>query len=83
MSTESKVEVLELLDCLEKPTHPKINLSTCEDVRREMARLYRDARTGRLPIGDATRLSYIMVQIIKAHEIMVLEKRIDALEAIS
>ena len=83
IGTELDLEVVGNQVDSRNPTLPKINLSTCEDIRREMARLYRDARTGRLPIGDATRLSYILVQIIKAHEIMVLEKRIDALEAIS
>jgi len=83
MSIEFSEEVLESNEYLEEPTPPKINLSSCEDVRREMARIYREARTGKLPISDATRLSYILVQIIKVHELIVLEKRIDALEAIA
>ena len=82
MCIEFSEEVLESLGYLEEPTPPKINLSSCEDVRREMARIYREARTGKLPISDATRLSYILVQIIKVHELVVLEKRIDALECL-
>jgi len=69
-------EVIEVLDALT----PRINLATSEDVRREMARVYREARLNKLPISDATKLSYILTQILKAHELIVLENRIEALE---
>lgn len=82
ISTELGLEVTGNQEDFHNPTPPKINLSSCEDIRREMARVYREARSGKLPIGDATRLSYILVQIIKAHELMVLEKRINALESL-
>lgn len=62
------------------PTPARINLATSEDVRREMAKVYREARLNKLPISDATKLSYILTQILKAHELMVLEGRLDALE---
>ena len=80
ISTELGLEVIGNQEDFHGPTLPKINLSSCEDVRREMARIYREARSGKLPISDATRLSYILVQIIKVHELAVLEKRIEALE---
>ena len=77
--TENSWEVLELVEALDTPT-PKINLSTSEDVRREMAKVYREARLQKLPISDATKLSYILTQILKAHELMVLESRLEVLE---
>jgi len=78
-STENSLEVLELIEALDYPT-PRINLATSEDVRREMAKVYREARLNKLPISDATKLSYILTQILKAHELMVLESRLEVLE---
>ena len=76
---KNSLEAQELIDVFDSPT-PRINLATSEVVRREMARVYREARLNKLPISDATKLSYILTQILKAHELMVLEDRIDALE---
>lgn len=59
---------------------PRFNLSTTEDVRREMAKVYRESRAGKLATAEATRLVYILTQILKAHEVYVLEKKILALE---
>ena len=81
LSTENSLEVLEPIEVLDSST-PKINLATCEDVRREMAKVYREARTGKLPISDATKFSYILTQILKAHELTVLESRIELLEKV-
>ena len=77
--TENSLEVLESIEILDSPT-PRINLATSEDVRREMAKVYREARLNKLLISDATKLSYILTQILKAHELMVLESRIELLE---
>jgi hypothetical protein len=79
-STKNSCEVLEPIEVLAIATPSKINLATSEDVRREMARVYREARLNKLPISDATKLSYILTQILKAHEMMVLESRIELLE---
>lgn len=59
---------------------PKINLSTAEDIRREMGRVYREARNKKLPTNEATRLTYILTQILRATEVFLLEERISALE---
>jgi len=79
VNTENSLEVLEPTRVLDSPT-PRINLATSEDVRREMAKVYREARLNKLPISDATKLSYILTQILKAHELTVLESRIEHLE---
>lgn len=59
---------------------PKINLSSAEDVRREMGRIYREARGKKLPTHEATKLTYILTQILKATEVYILEERLTALE---
>lgn len=61
---------------------PKINLSTAEDIRREMGRVYREARNKKLPTNEATKLTYILTQILKATEVFILEERITTLELI-
>ena len=64
---------------IQHPT-PRINLSTAEDIRREMGRVYRDARGGKLPTNEATKLTYVLSQILRATEVYILEKRLAALE---
>ena len=78
-STENTLEALEPIEVFDSPT-PRINLATCDDVRREMAKVYREARAGKLPISDATKFSYILTQILKAYELTVLESRLEVLE---
>ena len=64
---------------IEQPT-PRINLSTAEDVRREMARVYREARGRTLAANEATKLVYMLTQILRATEVFLLEQRLTALE---
>ncbi len=63
------------------PTPRKqIRLSSIKDCRRELAKVYADARHGSVDPQDATRLAYILVAIsnmVKDHE---LEERIKKLE---
>ena len=60
---------------------PQIKLATIEDCRREMARVYRDARTARIDTQDASRFVYILSQIGKLIELSEFEKRIELLES--
>lgn len=62
------------------PTPPRLNLGTVDAVRREMARVYRHAKFGQMATQDATRLIYMLSQILKAFELTEIEKRIAALE---
>jgi hypothetical protein len=66
-------------EVLDAPT-PRLNLSTSEDVRREMARVYREARSREIEPSEATKLVFILTQILRAHEQVVLEGRISAIE---
>lgn len=62
------------------PTPQKINLSTIDDVRREMARVYRDMRSNEINPQDGTRLTYVLAQLGKMHELADVEQRVIALE---
>jgi len=59
---------------------PRLELSTIDAVRREMARLYRDAKCGNIPTADASRLAFILAQIGKLIETSALETRLSTLE---
>jgi len=59
----------------------RAKLKSIGDVAHELAKLYREARSGRLDVADASRLAnmlYILSRILETSE---LEKRIEALEA--
>lgn len=59
---------------------PQLKLATIDDCRREMARVYRDARTAATDTADASRLVYMLTSIAKMIEIGQLEERLTALE---
>ena len=59
---------------------PRINLATSDDVRREMAKVYRESRGGKIATSEATRLVYMLTQILRAHEVHVLEQKLLELE---
>lgn len=55
-------------------------LETLTDVRREMARIYRHMRHGRIDTQDATRMTYVLTEIAKIIKTTELDARIDAVE---
>jgi hypothetical protein len=57
-------------------------LATIADVAKEAANLYRAARQGRVPVGDAARLGYLLGVIRGCLEVASLEQRIERLEAL-
>ena len=59
---------------------PRINLSTVEDVRREMAKVYRDSRLQKIMPSEGTKLVFMLTQILKAHELYMIEKKLSELE---
>lgn len=59
---------------------PRINLNDLDGLRREMARVYRDMRGGRVHSQDGARLVYVLSELRKMFEACDLEKRIAALE---
>jgi hypothetical protein len=59
----------------------RLPLNSLEDVRREMARLYRAARGGQLDTRDASRMGYMLAELAKMIQASEVEARIAALEA--
>ncbi|MHB8249067.1 MAG: hypothetical protein ACYDCX_09335 [Acidithiobacillus sp.] len=80
ITTTNPLQVIEMPDINRHPTPPR--LGTAAEVRMEMARLYRDARTGQMEVGDATRLAYILTQLATLMRIDDLEQRTAALERV-
>lgn len=64
------------------PTPQRIDLKSIDDVRVEMARVYRDMRAGRIESQDGTRLAYVLSQIGKLIEAGEIEKRLEAMEGV-
>lgn len=59
---------------------PRINLSTSEDIRREMAKVYRETRENKILPNNGTKLVYMLINILKAYEVTEIEKRLVELE---
>jgi hypothetical protein len=59
---------------------PRINLSTSEDIRREMAKVYRETRCNKILPSNGTKLVYMLINILKAYEATDIEKRLTDLE---
>lgn len=71
MHTDTKV--------IEDPT-PRINLATSDDIRREMAKVYRETRCNKILPSNGTKLVYMLINILKAYEVTEIEKRLTDLE---
>ena len=66
-------------EVLEDPT-PRVNLSTSEDIRREMAKVYRETRCNKILPSNGTKMVYMLINILKAYEVTEIEKRLADLE---
>jgi hypothetical protein len=62
------------------PTSYRIDLKSIDDVRLEMAKVYRSMKSGELQSSDGTRLVYVLTQIGKMIEVHEVEKRLVVLE---
>lgn len=65
------------------PLRSRVALLTLDDVRAELARVYRMADRGAISIGDATKRAFILHTLGKVIEASEIEKRLDALEGIA
>lgn len=63
------------------PTPARIRLSRLRDVRGELAKVYADARHGRIDTQDASRLAFVLGQLGKLIEAEEFERRLVALES--
>jgi len=66
-------------EVLDDPT-PRINLATSEDIRREMAKVYRETRCNKILPSNGTKLVYMLINILKAYEATEIEQRLADLE---
>jgi hypothetical protein len=55
-------------------------LSTLTDVRREMSRVYRQCRAGKIRTEDGSRYIYMLSQVGKMLELIEIDTRLEALE---
>ena len=60
------------------PRTPRLN--SADDVRVEMARIYREVRHNQMDVGTGKSLIYMLAMIGKMIEISIIEKDVDALE---
>jgi hypothetical protein len=63
------------------PTPSRIDLKSIDDIRLEMARVYREMRSNQIEAQQGTRLVYVLSAIGKLIELNDIEKRISDLEA--
>ncbi len=63
------------------PPTPRVDLKTIDDVRVEMAKLYRAMKSGELDCQQGTRLAYVLAQIGKLIELHEVDVRLTELEA--
>ncbi len=77
--TTKRPEMLTDTEIFEDP-HPRINLSTSDDIRREMARVYRETRFNKILPNNGTKLVYMLINILRAYESTEIEKRLVELE---
>ncbi|MCG7493293.1 hypothetical protein [Thalassobius sp. Cn5-15] len=74
---------------VDKAPHPqgqttrrvRVKLDTVTDARKEMSKLYREARAGKIDIADASKLANILMLIGRMIEGSDFERRLEALEA--
>lgn len=57
-----------------------IKLATLRDLRDELGRLYRQARSGIIQTQDATRLAFVLGQLRELLVVIDIEERLKALE---
>ena len=60
---------------------PRLDLKTLENIRVEMAKVYRAVKKGEIQTQEGTRLVYMLAQIGKIIEVAEIETRLKVLEA--
>lgn len=63
------------------PLKVRVKLNTVADVQRELAKLYRLARSKQMDVSDASKLANILLMLARLMEGSSLEARLEALEA--
>jgi hypothetical protein len=58
----------------------RCDLNNVNDIKKEMAKLYREARSGLVPTQDATKLTWMLGELRKTIELSDFEQRLEQLE---
>ncbi len=80
ISDEKQATTLNIYEEERLPIPNRIDLKTIDDVRLEMARVYRDMRAEKILANYGTRLVYVLGQIGKMIELHEIIKRVEKLE---
>jgi uncharacterized Zn finger protein (UPF0148 family) len=62
------------------PRRLRLPLSTAEDVKRELARIYREGKAGQRDVADVSKLANVLAQLARLIETSDVEKRLEKLE---
>ncbi len=68
-------------ESVDEATPYRVRLHTVDDIRVEMARVYRDVRGKKLTPNDGAKLIYMLSQVARVSEIARIEHRVDAVIA--
>lgn len=60
--------------------HQVLRLATPDDMRLELARVYREMRDGKLDPATGTKLAFVLGELRKLYELDTIERRLSALE---
>jgi hypothetical protein len=63
------------------PAPRRDRLASLAEIRREMAKVYRQMRSGKVKTQDGTRLAYVLSMIGKLIESSDLQQRLETIEA--
>lgn len=81
MSTKSEItENGAVVQLVQSPT-PLIRLHTLDDLRLEMARVYREMRARTIDPGEGTKLAYVLGQMVQLFELSKQQQRIETIES--
>lgn len=85
MADKDDMDAVAIVDGVEvlPPATPRLRipLRNADDVRRELAKLYRQMKAGEIAPADGTKLAYVLNLLRQAIETGELETRIAALES--
>lgn len=81
MSVKRTLQPNEAKGELVAATPTKIDLRNAHAIRRELANVYRDMRSGSIEAADGTKLAYVLDMVRKSYETAVLENRLQQIES--
>ena len=81
IGNENALQVIPTKDISTPTPRSRLRLGTVRDCRRELAKVYVDARRGAIEPSDATRLAYLLISLANLIRDSEMEERIEVLEA--